>query len=93
MSALNKMLEDMVKKALPPELMQHLTQEKIESYFNGASAFALEIRTRLKNIEDSQERERASIVALVELVERLEKCQELKPSQKKSQNSGTVVNK
>lgn len=54
MSAMSDMLGDMLKKALPPEVMAMLTPENIKEIGDKANAFIVEVRGTLENIEDTQ---------------------------------------
>jgi ABC-type transporter Mla subunit MlaD len=86
MSALDKMVADILAKAIPPEVMQMLSPENIKQYGDVATGFITEVRGKLDAILASQERERAT---LQELSERIDKCLEQKPLPKKSQNTVT----
>lgn len=54
MSAMGDMLGDILKKALPPEVMAMLTPENMQDIGNKANAFIAEMRSSLKSIEDNQ---------------------------------------
>lgn len=48
---LEKMFQDMLSKALPPEIMALLTPEKIEEMGRGINAYVLNSRESLARIE------------------------------------------
>lgn len=54
MSAMSDMLGDILKKALPPEVMAMLTPENIKELGDKANGFISEVRNTLTNIENTQ---------------------------------------
>lgn len=54
MSAMSDMLGDVLKKALPPEVMALLTPENMQEIGNKANAFIHEMRSSLHSIEETQ---------------------------------------
>ena len=54
MSAMSDMLGDILKKALPPEVMAMLTPENMQEFGNKANAFISEMRSSLHSIEETQ---------------------------------------
>lgn len=54
MSAMSDMLGDILKKALPAEVMAMLTPENVQEIGNKANAFITEMRGSMKSIEDNQ---------------------------------------
>lgn len=54
MSMMADMLSDMLKKSLPPEVMEMLTAENIKQIGDKANAFISELRSSLTAIEDNQ---------------------------------------
>ena len=54
MSAMDKMLGDMLKKAIPPEVLEMLSQENISAFVESANAFKISIESKLDNILENQ---------------------------------------
>ena len=56
MSAMDDMLANMLKKALPAEVMQLLSPENVKEFGEKINAFITDIRERLERIESKLER-------------------------------------
>lgn len=56
MSALDNMLADMVKKAIPPEVMELLSPEKLQEFGDKINGYIVDTRERLDRIEKAIER-------------------------------------
>lgn len=54
MSAMSDMLGDVLRKALPAEVMAMLTPENMREIGNKANAFIQEMRSSLRSIEETQ---------------------------------------
>lgn len=56
MSALDNMLGDMLRKAIPPEIMELLTPEKLSEFGDKINGYIVDTRERLERIEQKLER-------------------------------------
>ena len=55
MSMMSEMLGDMLKKALPPEVIELLTPEKVQEFGERANSFINDLRASLTRIEENQQ--------------------------------------
>lgn len=68
MSMMQEMLADMLKKSLPPEVMELLTPEKIKEFGERANAFISDLRSGLDRIEAGQKETLARLENLERIV-------------------------
>lgn len=81
MSAMEKMLADVLKKAIPPEVMEFLTPEKIQELGETINAFLLDIRNNHETMQakldiliQSEAKNKASFEAVLNKLEGIDKC-------------------
>lgn len=81
MSALDNMLADMLKKALPPEVMEMLAPEKINEFGEKINAFIVDIRQGQQAINERLDK-------IETILERFENEQDNNSSSKRGKSAG-----